>query len=54
MRILVASCTVDYVGRLSSHLPEATRLILVTAAGSLSIHADDRGYKPLNWMMKAP
>jgi RecB family endonuclease NucS len=50
MRILVASCTVDYVGRLSSHLPEATRLILVTAAGSLSIHADDRGYKPLNWM----
>jgi len=50
MRIVVASCSVDYVGRLSSHLPEATRLILVTATGSLSIHADDRGYKPLNWM----
>jgi len=50
MRIVVATCTVDYDGRLSSHLPEATRLILVTATGSLSVHADDRGYKPLNWM----
>jgi len=48
MRIVVASCSVDYVGRLSSHLPEATRLILVTATGSLSVHADDRGYKPLD------
>ncbi len=50
MRIVVAHCSVDYVGRLSSHLPDATRLILVTSTGSLSIHADDRGYKPLNWM----
>ena len=50
MRIVVARCTVDYDGRLSSHLPEATRLILVTATGSVSIHADDRAYKPLNWM----
>ena len=50
MRIVVATCTVDYEGRLSSHLPEATRLILVTATGSLSIHSDDRAYKPLNWM----
>jgi RecB family endonuclease NucS len=50
VRIVVASCTVEYEGRLSAHLPKATRLILVTATGSLSIHADDRGYKPLNWM----
>lgn len=28
----------------------ATRLILVKADGSVSIHADDRAYKPLNWM----
>jgi RecB family endonuclease NucS len=47
---LVATCTVDYVGRLTAHLPEATRLILFKADGSVSIHADDRAYKPLNWM----
>lgn len=50
MRLLVATCTVDYVGRLNAHLPEATRLILFKADGSVSIHADDRAYKPLNWM----
>ncbi len=50
MRLLVATCTVDYVGRLTAHLPEATRLILFRADGSVSIHADDRAYKPLNWM----
>ena len=50
MRLLVADCTVDYVGRLTAHLPEATRLILFKADGSVSIHADDRAYKPLNWM----
>lgn len=50
MRLLVAACTVDYVGRLTAHLPEATRLILFKADGSVSIHADDRAYKPLNWM----
>jgi RecB family endonuclease NucS len=41
---------VDYVGRLSAHLPLATRLVMVKADGSVSIHADDRAYKPLNWM----
>lgn len=46
----MATCTVDYVGRLTAHLPEATRLILVKADGSVSVHADDRAYKPLNWM----
>jgi RecB family endonuclease NucS len=41
---------VDYVGRLAAHLPTAPRLIMVKADGSVSIHADDRAYKPLNWM----
>lgn len=50
MRLVIASCSVDYAGRLSSHLPQATRLLLVKADGSVSIHADDRAYKPLNWM----
>jgi endonuclease len=50
MRLVIATCTVDYVGRLSAHLPTATRLLMVKADGSVSIHADDRAYKPLNWM----
>jgi RecB family endonuclease NucS len=50
VRLLIARCTVDYTGRLSAHLPQATRLILTKADGSVSIHADDRAYKPLNWM----
>ena len=50
MRLVIATCTVDYVGRLTAHLPSATRLILVKADGSVSVHADDRAYKPLNWM----
>jgi endonuclease len=50
VRLLVARCSVDYVGRLSAHLPPAVRLVLVKADGSVSVHADDRAYKPLNWM----
>ncbi len=50
MRLVVARCSVDYAGRLTAHLPMATRLILIKADGSVSIHADDRAYKPLNWM----
>lgn len=50
MRLVIARCSVDYTGRLSAHLPMATRLILVKVDGSVSIHADDRAYKPLNWM----
>jgi RecB family endonuclease NucS len=50
MRLVIATCSVDYAGRLAAHLPEAKRLILVKADGSVSIHADDRAYKPLNWM----
>ena len=50
MRLVIAQCTVDYVGRLTAHLPSARRLLLVKADGSVSVHADDRAYKPLNWM----
>ncbi|MDH3539896.1 MAG: endonuclease NucS [Acidimicrobiia bacterium] len=50
MRILIADCSVDYEGRLSAHLPEATRLIMVKADGCVAIHADGGAYKPLNWM----
>jgi RecB family endonuclease NucS len=50
VRLVIARCSVDYVGRLTAHLPSATRLLLVKADGSVSIHADDRAYKPLNWM----
>ncbi len=50
MRLVVARCQVDYAGRLTAHLPMATRLIMVKSDSSVSIHADDRAYKPLNWM----
>ncbi len=50
MRLVIARCSVDYVGRLSAHLPLATRLLMIKADGSVSVHADDRAYKPLNWM----
>jgi hypothetical protein len=50
VRLVIARCSVDYVGRLTAHLPSATRLLLVKADGSVSVHADDRAYKPLNWM----
>lgn len=50
MRIVVARCTVDYVGRLTAHLPEAERVIIIKADGSVLIHADGGSYKPLNWM----
>ncbi|MBX6389972.1 MAG: endonuclease NucS [Frankia sp.] len=50
MRLVIARCSVDYVGRLNAHLPPAVRLLLVKADGSVSIHSDGRAYKPLNWM----
>lgn len=50
MRILIAECTVDYAGRLTAHLPRATRLIMVKADGCVAIHSDGGAYKPLNWM----
>ena len=48
--MVIARCQVDYAGRLTAHLPMAKRLILIKSDGSVSIHADDRAYKPLNWM----
>jgi RecB family endonuclease NucS len=50
VRLVIARCSVDYVGRLTAHLPSARRLLLLKADGSVSVHADDRAYKPLNWM----
>ena len=47
---MIAQCTVDYRGRLTAHLSSARRLLLIKADGSVSVHADDRAYKPLNWM----
>ncbi len=51
MRLVVARCAVDYEGRLSAHLPMATRLIMVKRDGCVAIHADGGAYKPLNWMV---
>jgi hypothetical protein len=50
MRLVIATCAVDYQGRLSARLPMAPRLLMVKADGSVSIHADGGAYKPLNWM----
>ena len=46
----MAKCSVDYAGRLSAHLPVATRLLILKADGSVLVHADQLSYKPLNWM----
>ncbi|MEJ2577609.1 MAG: endonuclease NucS [Kineosporiaceae bacterium] len=50
MRLVIARCSVDYAGRLTAHLPLATRLLLVKADGSVLVHSDGGSYKPLNWM----
>ena len=50
MRIVVARCSVEYAGRLSAYLPEAVRVLMVKADGSVLVHADGGSYKPLNWM----
>jgi RecB family endonuclease NucS len=50
MRLVIAKCSVDYAGRLTAHLPEAVRLIMVKNDGCVAIHADGGAYKPLNWM----
>ncbi|NKX54571.1 endonuclease NucS [Arthrobacter mobilis] len=50
MRLVIARCSVDYIGRLRAHLPLATRLLMVKADGSVLIHSDGGSYKPLNWM----
>ena len=50
MRLIVARCEVNYTGRLTARLPEALRLLMIKADGSVLVHADAGGYKPLNWM----
>ena len=50
VRLVIARCQVDYAGRLTAHLPMATRLLVVKADGSVLVHSDGGSYKPLNWM----
>ncbi|UAL28432.1 endonuclease NucS [Nocardioides rotundus] len=50
MRIVVATCQVDYAGRLTAHLPMATRVLMIKSDGSVLVHSDGGSYKPLNWM----
>lgn len=50
MRLVIAQCSVDYVGRLTAHLPMAKRLVMLKADGSVLVHSDGGSYKPLNWM----
>jgi endonuclease len=50
VRLVIARCTVDYIGRLTAHLPLAPRLLIVKADGSVLVHSDGGSYKPLNWM----
>ena len=50
MRLVIARCSVDYVGRLTAHMPAAVRLLMVKADGSVLVHSDTGGYKPLMWM----
>ncbi|HKP19122.1 MAG TPA: endonuclease NucS, partial [Gaiellaceae bacterium] len=50
MRLIVARCEVRYTGRLTAVLPESTRLLIFKSDGSVLVHADAGGYKPLNWM----
>jgi RecB family endonuclease NucS len=50
MRLIIARCEVRYSGRLDALLPESLRLIVIKTDGSVLVHADAGGYKPLNWM----
>ena len=50
MRVIIATCSVNYEGRLNASLAVATRLIMIKADGCVAIHADGGAYKPLNWM----
>lgn len=40
----------DYAGRLTAHLPMATRVLMLKSDGSVLVHSDGGSYKPLNWM----
>jgi endonuclease len=53
MRLLVARCEVHYTGRLIAVLPEAVRLLIFKSDGSVLVHDDSGGFKPLNWIRSA-
>ncbi|WP_034268105.1 endonuclease NucS [Actinospica robiniae] len=50
MRLVIATCSVDYAGKLAAHLPSAKRLLIQKSDGSVLVHSDGGSYKPLNWM----
>jgi hypothetical protein len=52
VRLIIARCEVNYTGRLSTHLPEGIRLVMIKEDGSVLVFSDGGGskYKPLNWM----
>jgi RecB family endonuclease NucS len=52
VRLIVARCTVDYTGRLSTHLPMGVRLLMIKADGTFMVWNDAGGgkVKPQNWM----
>jgi RecB family endonuclease NucS len=50
MRLVVARCEVLYTGRLTARLPQAVRLLMFKSDGSVLVHDDAGGYRPLNWM----
>ncbi len=50
VRLVIATCSVTYSGRLNAHLAQAVRLLMVKADGAVLVHSDGGSYKPLNWM----
>ncbi len=55
MRLIVARCEVTYIGRTTTVLPEAVRLLMCKGDGTFMVWADGGGeggprVKPLNWM----
>jgi hypothetical protein len=52
MRLIVASCSVEYSGRLKTRLSQATRLLMFKADGTFMVWSDhgSQSVKPLNWM----
>ena len=52
MRLIVARCSVEYTGRISTRLAEAVRLLMIKSDGTFMVWNDDGGQKvkPLNWM----
>ncbi len=51
MRLIVARCSVQYSGRLTTRLPEAVRLLMIKEDGTFMVWNDSGGQKvkPLNF-----